>query len=140
MFVVLVTPVGLLQQGSPLLFPINNRHLVHYYMLTLLFLCWHRFTAINYLVMGRVCITVNLLIDQNNILSAISRMAISVVGWRAEGPSGFSTPRLGGGGVLAGYCFCFPLPEIRRCRRRRRWLYQVVCSRSRWRSTVVGCR
>ena len=33
-----------------------------------------------YLVMGRVCITVNLLIDQNNILSAISRMPISVVG------------------------------------------------------------
>ena len=34
-----------------------------------------------YLVMGRVCITVNLLIDQNNILylSAISRMTISVV-------------------------------------------------------------
>ena len=57
-----------------------------------------------YLVMGRVCITVNLLIDQNNILSAISRMTISVVA------SCFSTPpppppRLGGGGgVLACYC------------------------------------
>ena len=52
--------------------------------------------------MGRVCITVNLLIDQNNILSAISRMTISVVGWKAEGPSGFSTPRLGGGGGGGG--------------------------------------
>ena len=44
--------------------------------------------------MGRVWITVNLLIDQNNILYlyAISRMTISVVGWRDEGPSGFTPP------------------------------------------------
>ena len=73
MLVVLVTSVALLQQGSPLLFSINNRHLVHYYMLTSVY-------GNYYLVMGRVCITVNLLIDQNNILSAISRMKISVVG------------------------------------------------------------
>ena len=37
MFVVLVTSVALLQQGSPLLFPINNRHLVHYYIDTVVF-------------------------------------------------------------------------------------------------------
>ena len=70
MFVVLVTSVGLLQQGSPLLFPINNRHVI--FMLTSVY-------GNYYLVMGRVSITVNLLIDQNNILSAISRMTISVV-------------------------------------------------------------
>ena len=73
MFVVLVTSVALLHQGSPLLFPINNRHIVRYYMLTSVY-------GNYYLVMGRVCITVNLFIDQNNILSAISRMTISVVG------------------------------------------------------------
>ena len=56
------------QQGSPLLCPINNCHLVHYYadinfMLTSVYgnslLCF---------VMGRVSITVYLLIDQNNLL------------------------------------------------------------------------
>ena len=57
------------QQGSPLLFPINNRHLVHYYADIIIFML----TSVhgNYLphfVMGRVCIPVNLLIDQNNIL------------------------------------------------------------------------
>ena len=96
------------------------------------------------LVMGRVCITVNLLIDQNNILylSAISRMTISVVCWRAEGPYGFSTPRLrgGGGGVPSLLLLLFSFTGDKRCRRRRRWLYQVVCSRRRWRRTVVGCR
>ena len=44
----------------------NNRHIVHYYadiifMLTSVY-------GNYYLVMGRVCITVNLLIGQNNIL------------------------------------------------------------------------
>ena len=75
MFVVLVTSVGLLQQGSPLLFPIHNRHLVHYYMLTLLFFMLTSVYGNYYLVMGRVCITVNLLIDQNNIFVYIRDFA-----------------------------------------------------------------
>ena len=77
MFFVLVTPVGLLQQGSPLLFQSPSCSLLYadivIFMLTSVY-------GNYYLVMGRVCITVNLLIDQNNILSAISRMTISVVG------------------------------------------------------------
>ena len=52
---------------SPLLFPINNGHLFHYadiiFMLTSVY-----GNYLTYFVMGRVCITVNLHIDQNNIL------------------------------------------------------------------------
>ena len=59
--------MAFLQQWPPLLFPINNRHLVHYYADIIIFML----TSVSgnyYLVMGRVCITVNLLIDPNNIL------------------------------------------------------------------------
>ena len=71
-----VTSVALLQQGSPLLFPINNRHLVHYYADIIIFVLTSVYGNY-YFVMGNVCITVNLLIDHNNILylSAISRMS-----------------------------------------------------------------
>ena len=57
------------QQGSPLLFPVNNCHLVHYYADNIIFMLTSVYgNYLPYFVMGRVCITVNLRIDQNNIL------------------------------------------------------------------------
>ena len=58
MFVVLVTSVGLLQQGSPLLFPINNRHLVHYYIVTIVF---ETYPAPVYLEPPSLCLVISFL-------------------------------------------------------------------------------
>ena len=54
------------------------------------------------------------------IMQAMLKDPYSAVGWRAEGPSDFSTPRLKG--VLSLLLLGLSYLEMRRCRSRRRWL------------------